>query len=286
MSHRTLTIGRALAAAVLGLVPASALHAADGADAAPSACQLRLSPHAVFRPLGTLVGPARGPAGCGASDAVLLQRVILDDLTEVAVEPPATVRCEMAEAVAEFVRGGLVPAAGALGAPLTAIGNHDSYECRGRNRVPGAKLSEHGTANALDIRSVTLADGRVVLPADPAAPPDFRTAMKTAACERFTTVLGPGSDGYHEDHIHIDHIERRSGVRLCRWELGDEPRYALQAVPKGSGTKGSDTKGSDTTKRSDAAPARLTTVAFAGPIPLPRPRPFDAPPVTPANRSR
>lgn len=265
MSHRTLTIGRALAAVALGVVPASAALAGDGADATPSACQVRLSPHAVFKPLGALAAPAHGPAGCGASDAVLLQRVILENHAEVAVEPPATLRCEMAEAVADFVRTGVVPASAALGSPVSAIGNHDSYECRGRNRVAGAKLSEHGTANALDIRSVKLADGRVVMPADAAAPPQFRAAMKTAACERFTTVLGPGSDGYHEDHVHIDRIERRSGYRLCRWELGDEP----QAVAKGSEA---------------APPAQAqTTVAFAGPIPLPRPRPADG---VPHNRSR
>ncbi|MCL2429998.1 MAG: extensin family protein [Alphaproteobacteria bacterium] len=261
MSHRAFSIGRALAAGLFGLVPAPAALA--GPDATPpSACQARLSPHAVFKPLGELASPARGPAGCGTSDAVLLQRVILQDRTEVAVDPPATLRCEMAEAVAEFVRSGVAPAAAAMGSRLTAIGNHDSYECRGRNRVPGARLSEHGTANALDIRSITLADGRVVMPAEAATPQEFRVAMKAAACERFTTVLGPGSDGYHEDHVHIDRLERHSGYRLCRWDLADEPRYALQAVSKGS----------------EAAPVRALSAAaaFEAPIPLPRPRPFDA----------
>lgn len=240
----------------LGAVLASAAGAAPDAvppanslsNPAPSACQARLSERAVFKALGDLAEPGRGASGCGATDAVLLQRVILEDRSEVKVEPPATLRCEMAEAVAEFVRSGIAPAATAMGASLSAIGNHDSYECRGRNRIPGARLSEHGLANALDIRSITLADGRVVMPADAAAPPGFRAAMKAAACDRFTTVLGPGSDGYHEDHVHIDRIERHSGYRLCRWELADEPRYALQSVAGA------------------AAP-------FGGPIPLPRPRP-------------
>jgi hypothetical protein len=34
-------------------------------------------------------------------------------------------------------------------------------------------------------------------------------------------VLGPGSDGYHEDHIHIDLAERRSGYRICQWDIRD-----------------------------------------------------------------
>ena len=165
-------------------------------------------------------------------------------------------RCEMAEAVADFVDHDVAPAAAALGSPLRAIQNYASYECRGRNRVAGAKLSEHGVANALDVRAVRLKDGRVVMPADANAPHMFRTAMKTAACDRFTTVLGPGSDGYHEDHIHLDRIERRGGYRMCQWDVRDEPRFALQSMSAPSGAA---------SRSADAVPR--------GPIPLPRPRP-------------
>ena len=45
--------------------------------------------------------------------------------------------------------------------------------------------------------------------------------MRKSVCTRFTTVLGPGSDGYHEDHIHIDLAERRSGYRICQWDIRD-----------------------------------------------------------------
>jgi hypothetical protein len=229
--------------------------------AAASACQMRLSfDRAVFTSIGELAGTANGPAGCGARDAVLLQRIILPDHTEVAVEPPAKMRCEMAEATADFVRDDLAPAAAALGSPLRAIENHDSYNCRGRNRIIGAKLSEHGHANALDIRSIRLKDGRVVRPSDAGASLAFRTAMKTAVCNRFTTVLGPGSDGYHEDHIHMDRAERRGGYHMCQWELRDEPRFALQSV----------------STQPEARPARMTAAVSRGPIPLPRPRPFEA----------
>jgi hypothetical protein len=245
----------AIIAAIIG--PALALIAlSDGAaaqsarDAARTACQMRLSAdRATFKPLGQL----DGPAGCGGPDVVQLERIILTDRTEVAIEPPATLRCEMAEAVVSFVRQDLAPAAAAMGSPLSAIENFDSYECRGRNRVAGAKLSEHGLANALDIRSVRLKDGRVMRPADAEAPSEFRVAMKAAVCSRFATVLGPGSDGYHEDHIHIDRIERRGGYRLCQWDLHDEPHsYALQSV----------------------TPSRTRAAAVS--VPLPRPRPFAA----------
>ena len=239
--------------ALLGFLLAAAAAAGEPPDGGPpSACQGRLSEHAAFQSLGNL----GSSAGCGASDAVRLERVILKDNTEVAIQPPATLRCEMAEAVTEFVRSDLAPAAAAMGAPLSAIGNFDSYECRSRNRVPGAKLSEHALANALDIRSITLRDGRVVKPADAAAPPVFRTALKTAACERFSTVLGPGSDGYHEDHVHVDLLNRHSGYRLCRWDVREEPQYALQAM-----------------STVPAEPPHAAAAAVPGHIPLPRPRP-------------
>jgi hypothetical protein len=224
-------------------------------DEVPTACQMRLSSdHAVFKPLGAL----EGPAGCGGPDVISLERIILADRTEVAVEPPATLRCETAEAITSFVRQDLAPAAAALGSSLSAIENFDSYECRGRNRIAGAKLSEHGLANALDIRSIRLRDGRVVRPADSGAPLEFRVAMKAAACSRFTTVLGPGSDGYHEDHIHVDRIERHGGYRLCQWDLHEGTQsYALQSV---------------------AVPSRPGAAASQAPVPvpLPRPRPFAA----------
>jgi hypothetical protein len=87
------------------------------------------------------------------------------------------------------------------------------------NRVVGAKLSEHGKANALDIRSFKLADGRTVRPTNPAVARDFREQMRTTACARFMTVLGPGSDGYHEEHIHVDLAERHSDYRICHWDI-------------------------------------------------------------------
>ena len=239
--------------ALVGVALSDGAAAQSGPGAGPTACQTRLSPdRAVFTPLGEL----GGPAGCGGPDVIYLERIILADRTEVAIEPPATLRCEMAEAIVFFVRQDLAPAAAAVGAPLSAIENYDSYDCRGRNRIAGAKLSEHGLANALDSRSVRLKDGRVVWPADAGAPSEFRVAMKAAVCDRFTTVLGPGSDGYHEDHIHVDRAERRGGYRLCQWDLHDGARsYALQSV---------------------TAPSRASVAAVPAPIPLPRPRPFAA----------
>src|SRR6202049_4978646 len=97
-----------------------------------TACQLRLSPgRAVFKPLGDM----SGPSACGGPDIIELQRIVMADRGTVAVEPPATLRCEMAEAIVDLAQGGLAPAVASLGGALSAIENFDSYDCRGRNRV-------------------------------------------------------------------------------------------------------------------------------------------------------
>jgi len=139
----------------------------------------------------------------------------------------------MAEAIVRWVREDVAAAAVALGSTLEAIENYDSYDCRGRNRVAGARLSEHGRADALDVRSIKLGDGRVVELTDVHVPPGFRDALRRSACGRFTTVLGPGSDGYHETHIHLDLAERRSGYRICEWDVRLPPEPPGEDVTAG-----------------------------------------------------
>ncbi|HEY7663043.1 MAG TPA: extensin family protein [Xanthobacteraceae bacterium] len=195
--------------------------------APPSACRLRLTGELAVAPSLPALG---GTGECAVEDAVLLEAVLLPDKTRVAVVPPASARCTFAEAIVHWVREDVAPLARSLGAALRTIDNFDSYECRGRNRVPGAKLSEHGKANALDIRSFKLANGKTVELTDPEVSKDFRLALRKTACARFTTVLGPGSDGYHETHVHVDLAERAGGYRLCHWEVR-EPGEESGPVP-------------------------------------------------------
>lgn len=186
-----------------------------------SACFTALEAIASIRPL-----PAISiKDSCEATDVVSLEAIVLADNRSVTLEPAATLRCPMASAVAEWVRGSLAPAALQLGSGLHAIENASSFECRGRNRVAGAKLSEHGKANALDIRGVKLESGTLARLTDPQVDSAFRETVRKTACERFPTVLGPGSDGYHEDHIHLDLIERHNDYRICQWDMRPaEPR--------------------------------------------------------------
>jgi len=204
----------------------------------PSDCQLSLtSDVAIIEPLPSITGAD----GCGMEDAVKLSAIFTKDKGRVSISPPATLRCEMAQAVAAWVREDAAPIAATLGAPLAGITNFAAYECRGRNRIVGAKISEHGKGNALDIRNMTLANGKVYDPTDIAMPREARERFKASVCSRFSTVLGPASDGYHENHIHIDIAYRRSGYRICQWLVRDaaettplpraRPAEAPQATP-------------------------------------------------------
>jgi hypothetical protein len=114
-----------------------------------------------------------------------------------------------------------------LGTVVSDVDNFDSFECRGRNRVVGAHLSEHARANALDVRALKLANGQSISLTDRTVPRELRETVLHSVCARFSTVLGPGSDGYHEDHIHLDLMERRNNYRICQWEVWDPlPRIA------------------------------------------------------------
>ncbi len=201
--------------------------AAAEAAAKPSACQSALTKVAEFKPLPVLVGAGE----CGATDAVLMASIIMPDQSRVAVSPPATMRCPMAQAVADWVREDVGPSMKKFGPPLRALDNFDSYSCRGRNNIRAAQLSEHGKANAIDVRDFGLADGREFHLTDMRVDKAWRETIKASVCARFMTVLGPGSDGYHEEHIHLDLAERRNNYKVCQWDVREPPPAEAKAKP-------------------------------------------------------
>lgn len=83
----------------------------------------------------------------------------------VELSPPATLNCAMVAQLAAFVEKTLQPAAReAFGSPVVRFNQASGYVCRGRNGdlTTNGKLSEHALANALDVASFTLADGRII----------------------------------------------------------------------------------------------------------------------------
>ena len=103
------------------------------------------------------------------------------------------------------------------------------FDCRPRNGIKGARISEHGHANALDVRSFKLANGRVIELNSASVPKSMREKFRNSACARFSTVLGNGADAYHDTHVHIDMIERSNHYKICQWDVLDPAETAVLA---------------------------------------------------------
>lgn len=193
-----------------------------------SACRIALTEEIAVAPS---IPDIYGPGACGGEDLVRLEAIVLPDKRKVAVKPAAILRCTMASAIADWVRTDMVPLAASLGSTITDLDNFDSFECRGRNRIVGAMLSEHGKANALDVRSLKLANGQSIGLTDRTLSRDVRERVLHSVCSRFSTVLGPGSDWYHEDHIHLDLAQRRNDYRICQWNVWEPLPQVAPLLP-------------------------------------------------------
>jgi hypothetical protein len=154
--------------------------------------------------------------------------------TVAAVSPAATLACPIVSALDRWVTDAVQPAAQRwFGSPVVEIKQISAYSCRGMNGQPGAHISEHAFGNALDIAAFTLASGRTVTVRDGwrGMPEEqgFLRDVEAAACEQFTTVLAPGSNSFHYDHIHVDLMRRSSGTRICNPEAVSGEEVAARA---------------------------------------------------------
>ncbi len=139
----------------------------------------------------------------------------------VAMKPAATLACPIVSALDRWFADSVQPAAQRwFGTRVAEIKQISAYSCRGMNGNSRARISEHAFGNALDIASFTLADGRVVtvkngwkgMPEEQG----FLRDIQAAACQQFNTVLAPGSNIYHYDHIHVDLMRRKSQRTICQ----------------------------------------------------------------------
>ena len=215
----------------------------------PSACRQALTEAVAIAPS---IPDIQGAGGCGGVDLVRLEAVVLPDQRRVSVKPAAILRCAMAAELADWIRKDIAPLAVSLGSTISDLDNFDSFECRGRNRIVGARLSEHGRANALDVRAFKLSNGRSISLTDRTVPRDLRETVLRSVCTRFSTVLGPSSDWYHEDHIHLDLMERRNNYRICQWDVLDP---LPQVAPLFPAVRPEDAPPREVAARPEGAPA-------------------------------
>jgi hypothetical protein len=129
--------------------------------------------------------------------------------------------CRFAERLGYFLGDLVAPViAGRLSFELKGVRTGPGYECRNRNRAATGHISAHALGIAVDVAAFELTNGKA-LPIKPDG--DTRgqaavTAVRTAACGWFTTVLGPGSDPAHTDHMHLDILTHGSSdrYRICQ----------------------------------------------------------------------
>jgi hypothetical protein len=146
----------------------------------------------------------RFAGGCSALGAVQL----LDIGTPVTNLRAMT--CPLARQFARWAREAVQPAADQwLRSRIVRIETFGTYSCRSVNSQPGARLSEHGFANAVDVSGFVLGDGRRISVQQGWNGEDdrvrrFLRAVHLAGCRRFSIGLSPDSDAYHYNHMHFD----------------------------------------------------------------------------------
>src|SRR5271157_1825978 len=164
-----------------------------------------------------------GPGICGMTRPLKVSALANGTI---AVDKVLTIDCPMIPALEAWLNDIVEPdAQSRFGQKVATVNVFGAYSCRGIDNIAGAQLSEHAFGNAVDVAGFTLADGREI---------DFVHDWKKAegqegaflheahagACQYFNTVLGPGADVFHYNHIHLDlanHGSTDTGPRrICK----------------------------------------------------------------------
>jgi hypothetical protein len=175
-------------------------------------CETRLETAKVRFKTATLPlrQPRRGTYTCGAPQVVLYEQ----GPTELRWNAPPLVTCGMALALANFEELLQTQAQAVLGSRVVRARQGGTYSCRKMTRF-STMVSEHSYANAIDVYSFKLADGREISVKSDFGPLDrepekaqgkFLRALARAAFDQrlFSVVLTPFFDRLHSDHLHVD----------------------------------------------------------------------------------
>jgi hypothetical protein len=200
-----------------------------------------------------LANEVDGPGICGLTKPF---KVTALQGGAVSFNATATLDCPMVAELDAWLADTVQPAAQArFGQRVAQINSMGSYACRGMNNQRGAQLSEHSFGNALDIGGFVLADGRqITLVRDwwrgDEQARAFLMDVHRGSCGHFSTVLSPGSNAFHYNHIHVDlAMHGRSGRTVCKPTPQEtlpppdqSPLVSMQA-PRGEDETDTDTTG-------------------------------------------
>ncbi|HEX2018116.1 MAG TPA: extensin family protein, partial [Aurantimonas sp.] len=157
------------------------------------------------------VAPVGKGKGCGIAHPVKITAIA----EGVAMKPAATLNCGAAVRISQWVEDEVKPAGRwKMWKRPTAVLNASSYRC---SRIAGSRtVSEHASGNALDVRGFQFSDGSLFDVEKKGffsfRQKSFQSAVRESACRYFGTVLGPGYNHAHRDHLHLDAKNRRRVV--------------------------------------------------------------------------
>ena len=149
--------------------------------------------------------------GCGYEDAVRLQD------SPVNYSSNLLLRCPAMLGLLLWQLHVLMPEAGAhFGKKVTAVRHLGTYSCRRIGGARGGSLSQHASANAIDMAGFSLEGGdSVSLLRDWKENGEkgrFLRALRDGACGIFGVTLSPDFNVAHATHFHFD----MGGRRVCR----------------------------------------------------------------------
>ena len=193
----------------------------DDAAREGEACLARLRDTDIRFDIPTM--PVASKAACSIEVPVRLKSVTTRarTVTEVHLPEEPVVSCQFAEQLTAWISHLVAPLiAGRMSTDLRAVRTGPGYECRNRNGAATGKLSAHAVGKAIDISASELSTGKLIpiKPDGDEAMRDVVDSVRTAACGWFTTVLGPGSDAAHTDHLHVDMAPHGTSdlYRICQ----------------------------------------------------------------------
>jgi hypothetical protein len=167
--------------------------------------------------------PVAAKASCVIDVPVRVKSIAIHARTaaEVRLAQEPVVSCQFAERLTGWLGNLVAPViAGRMSADLRSVHTGPGYECRNRNGAAVGKLSAHAVGQAIDISAFELSNGKSipVKPDGDEAMQNVIDSVRTAACGWFTTVLGPGADAAHADHLHVDMAPHGSSdrYRICQ----------------------------------------------------------------------
>ncbi len=223
-----IALGLAGAAGLAGCGKFQKAQRAPWRDKAEATClssgQVQLSSYVSLR--GKAID---GPGTCGMQQPL---KVTALQNGSVNLKSPALLACPVVATTDQWFAEVVQPAAmNILGAQVIEI-RAGSYSCRAMNNGSyTTRTSEHAFGNAVDVFSFRLNDNRVVTVKDGwrGSPEEqnFLREIFVGACTYFGTVLGPGADPMHYDHIHIDLARHAKGRHICKPIIKYTPNYNL-----------------------------------------------------------